>query len=318
MREERLDGRMEQRKTGAVIIAAGLTSSQEGFQPMKQVGKLTRAERIILNFRSAGVEDIVVVTGARAKELEHSLKQKGAVFLYNENYRQTEMFDSAKMGFRYMAGRCDRILFTTVNVPLFTENTVKRLLSSQAPVAVPVYRGRRGHPVMLRTETLERIMAYSGKGGLRMAIEASGYPVDWMETEDPGILKQNGETGEYSRILEQHNKQLLHVDMEIGLVRERRFFDGKSEALLEQIELTGSVREACRRLNVSYSKGLRMLEEAEEELGFALTWRQQGGSGGGKTGLTPRGKAFLEKYAGFRQELYRIADEKFREIREEW
>lgn len=310
-------GRMENMKTGAVIIAAGLTSSEEGFQPMKQVGKLTRAERIILNFQSAGVEDIVIVTGERARELEHTLKQKGAVFLYNQDYRHTEMFDSAKLGFQYMEKRCDRILFTTVNVPLFTEHTVKLLLKSRALIAIPVYQGRRGHPVMLQSGTLEKIMAYTGKGGLRMAIEASGYPVDWVETADPGILKQKGGTEEYGRILEQHNRQLLHVDLEIGLVREKRFFDGETEALLVQIELTGSVREACRRLNISYSRGLRMLEGAEEELGFALTQRRQGGTGGGQTSLTREGKLFLERYAAFRQELYRIAEEKFRELRRE-
>lgn len=300
-------------KTGAVIIAAGITSSEEGFQPMKPVGKLTRAERIILNFQNAGIEEIAVVTGNRAQELEHSLKYKGVVFLYNPDYEQTEMFDSAKIGFEYMKERCDCILFTTVNVTLFTQETVKSLLESEAQVAVPVFDGHRGHPVMLRSAALEQILGYRGDGGLRAAIRDGGYPVDWVETKDAGILKQDGEAETFDELLEQHNRQLLHMDLDIGLVREKKFFDSRTASLLRQIDSTGSVRSACIRLNISYSKGFKLLDGTEEELGFALTRRQQGGRSGGRASLTGEGRAFLEKYERFRQEVYRMADEKFRE-----
>lgn len=300
-------------KTGAVIIAAGITSSEEGFQPMKLVGKLTRAERIILNFQNAGIEEIAVVTGNRAQELERRLKYKGVVFLHNQDYEQTEMFDSAKIGFEYMKERCDRILFTTVNVTLFTQDTVKCLLESEAQVAVPVFDGRRGHPVMLRRAAMEQVLCYTGGGGLRSAIDKTGYPVDWIETRDAGILKQDGQTEEFGQLLEQHNRQLLHMDLDIGLVREKKFFDSLAASLLSQIASTGSVRSACGRLNISYSKGFKLLDMAEEELGFALTRRQQGGRSGGRASLTEEGRAFLEKYERFRQEVYRMADEKFRE-----
>lgn len=304
---------MEQVRTGAVIIAAGITSSEEGFQPMKPVGKLTRAERIILNFKNAGIEDIVIITGNRASELEHSLKAMGVVFLQNKEYEYTEMFDSAKIGFSYMLERCEQILFTTVNVTLFTEETVNRLLASPAEIAIPTYQGRRGHPVMLRRKAMEKITQYKGSGGLRKAIDFSGYPVDWLETEDPGILKQNTEDEEYQELLKRHNRQLLHLDLDIGLVREKKFFDSLTAALLDQIASAGSVRSACLRLNISYSRGFQLLAQAEEELGFALTQRQQGGKYGGQAVLTFEGQEFLEKYKKFRQEIYRLADERFRE-----
>ncbi|MDD2958572.1 MAG: NTP transferase domain-containing protein [Lachnospiraceae bacterium] len=301
-------------KTGAVIIAAGITSSEEGFQPLKPVGKLTRVERIILNFQKAGIEDIVIVTGNRAEELERSLKQRGVVFLYNREYERTEMFDSAKIGFRYMQGICRRVLFTTVNVPLFTEATLEALLKSPAQIAIPVYQGHRGHPVALRLEAMKEILEYSGAGGLRGAIAASEYPADWIETKDPGILKQTGQTENYQEILEYHNEQLMHMNLDIGLVRESRFFDSLTAALLKQIDTAGSVREACTRLNISYSKGFQMLAAAETELDCALTERQQGGKYGGKTFLTKQGREFLDKYEHFRQEVYHMADKKFREI----
>lgn len=299
--------------TGAVIIAAGITSHSEGFLPMKPVGKLTRAQRVILNFRNAGIRDIVIVTGSHARELEHSLKDQGVVFLYNQDYASTEMFDSAKIGFRYMKERCSRVLFTTVNVTLFTQETVRLLLESRAPIAIPVYGESRGHPVMLSRQAMERVLTYTGEGGLRRAIDASGLPVDWIQTEDPGILKQSGEDERFGELLKHHNSQLLHMELDVGLVREKPFFDSKTAALLEQILMTGSVRSACARIGVSYSKGFQMLDQAEEELGFPLTRRQQGGRTGGTASLTGEGREFLEKYENFRRRITLLAAEEFRE-----
>ena len=73
------------------------------------------------------------------------------------------------------------------------------------------------------------------------------------------------------------------------------------------------MRSACMRLNISYSRGFQLLAQAEEELGFSLTQRQQGGKSGGQAVLTPEGRAFLEKYERFCREIYQLADEKFRE-----
>ena len=62
--------------------------------------------------------------------------------------------------------------------------------------------------------------------------------------------------------------------------------------LLEYIEATGSIQEACARMELSYSKGSRMIKKAEKQLGFRLLERRIGGSGGGGSRLTPEAKDF--------------------------
>ena len=80
---------------GAVIVAAGMSTRMKDFKQLMKIGDLTMAERVIVNFRRAGVKDIVMVTGFQAKRLEKELCHLGVTFLRNEHYETTQMFDSA-------------------------------------------------------------------------------------------------------------------------------------------------------------------------------------------------------------------------------
>lgn len=56
-------------------------------------------------------------------------------------------------------------------------------------------------------------------------------------------------------------------------------------------------------MNISSSKGWKILKESEEVLGFSLTESKIGGIGGGGTQLTEEGKSFYENYLTFLEEL---------------
>ena len=49
--------------------------------------------------------------------------------------------------------------------------------------------------------------------------------------------------------------------------------------LMEYIEKTGSMQEACLEMGLSYSKGAKMIKMAEKQLGYRLLERRIGGSG---------------------------------------
>ena len=83
---------------GALIVAAGMSSRMGEFKPMLNIGSISIAQRIVATLRQSGVTRIVMVTGHNAWELEHHLANNGLIFLRNEQYRTTQMFDSAKIG----------------------------------------------------------------------------------------------------------------------------------------------------------------------------------------------------------------------------
>lgn len=79
-----------------------------------------------------------------------------------------------------------------------------------------------------------------------------------------------------------------------------KFFGEGPCRLLMLIEETGSLRKAAQSMDMAYSKALRLLNRAEEVLGYPLTQRTIGGSSGGGSCLTQEGKEWIEKYAAYR------------------
>jgi CTP:molybdopterin cytidylyltransferase MocA len=192
-------------RVGAVITAAGKSSRMGSFKPLLKIGAITAAEQVIQNFHAAGIRDIALVTGNNAEELEKSLKYPGLVFLRNDNYEYNEMIDSVKIGLDYLKDICDKVFLTPVDVPLFAPGTVKSLLESKANIGIPTYKGETGHPIILDSNAIKKILDFSGDGGLRGAIANLSLEVEHIETGDQGMLYDMDTKADYEKILQLHN-----------------------------------------------------------------------------------------------------------------
>ena len=162
---------------GALIVAAGMSRRMGEFKPMLSIGSISVAQRVIATLSQAGVSKIVMVTGYNAPILERHLAGNGLIFLRNENYETTQMFDSVKIGLNYLHGKCDKVLFTPVDVPLFTARTVKTILDSGAPLACPMCEGKQGHPILIANELIPEILADCGEYGLKGAMDRCSAPL---------------------------------------------------------------------------------------------------------------------------------------------
>ena len=298
---------------GAVIVAAGMSSRMGDFKPMLNIGSISIAQRIVATLHQAGVTKIVVVTGYNAQMLERHLANNGLVFLRNEDYATTQMFDSAKIGLRYLQDKCDRILFTPVDIPLFTAMTVAELIDSGAELACPVCRGQTGHPLMIASSLVEGILADSGEGGLQGAIRRCGAEMVRVPVDDAGILHDADTPADYQALLDYHNEQLIRPEIWVSLARERPFFDEKTAMLLALVDETKSVRTACQRMQISYSGSWNIIRALESQLHFPLLERSQGGANGGESRLTEKGRRLLRCYQSYAERLRQEASALFEE-----
>ena len=175
-------------KICAVISAAGRSTRMGEFKPLLPFGETSVAARCIGNLRSAGVEDIVLVTGHQGALLREALAGERLVFAENPDYASTEMFDSLKIGFAALPDDCTRVLIQPVDMPAILPETLAALLETQAPIVRPRCRGKSGHPLALDASLLPQIMAHDGTDGLRGALGSLGLPVAEMNTDDFGTL----------------------------------------------------------------------------------------------------------------------------------
>lgn len=298
---------------GALIVAAGMSSRMGQFKPMLSIGSISVAQRIVATLSQAGVSKIVMVTGYNATMLERHLSGNGIIFLRNENYETTQMFDSVKIGLAYLRGKCDKVLFTPVDVPLFTARTAKIILESGADLACPMCQGRQGHPILIANSLIPEILGDCGEQGLKGAMDRCSVPLVRIDVEDPGTIHDADTPEDFSALVNYHNSQLVRPVVSVSLNKEKPFFDSKIAMLLMLIDETKSVRAAGQRMQLSYSSCWNIIRTLESQLNYTLIERTQGGAGGSTSVLTDRGRLLLERYRAYEQKLKELAGELYGE-----
>ncbi len=292
-------------RTGAVVVAAGHKSSVSSFSPMLPIGDSTVIRRIIITLKRSGIDPVVVVTGKQGDEVEKHIAGLRVICLRNQNYGNTQMYNSICLGLNYIEDLCDRVFILPAKFPMFLPETIKRMMDMDAQVVCPVFEGRRGHPVLVSSNIIGKLLNYKGERGLRGALRQ--VDVDrcaWeVEVEDQGIILAV-ETDEDRAQSNLDNERLdIFPQIQLTLERDEGFFGPSVAQFLSLIDHTGSMQTACRQMHMSYTKGWKILKAAEKQLGYPLLITQSGGAEGGSSLLTPKAKDFLVRFLGMEKEL---------------
>ena len=88
----------------------------------------------------------------------------------------------------------------------------------------------------------------------------------------------------------------IHPKIRLRFDTQEKFFGPGVCELLELIDETGSVQKACARMELSYSKGSKMLKKLDQVIGISIVERWTGGAGGGGARLTEAGKKLVKTY----------------------
>ena len=141
---------------------------------------------------AAGIGQVVVVAGARAAEVLARCQQKGVYGVTNPDWRagKATSIRTGVVAARKLVGRPAWFFIQGVDQPVGRVALESMLLATQekdCPVLVPVYQGRRGHPLVVGGVLAEALMTLDeDAGGLRSLRDrhhACPVPV-----EDPSVL----------------------------------------------------------------------------------------------------------------------------------
>lgn len=281
----------------ALIIASGKTLRKDQFEPQKELGTITAVQRIAMVFQRAGVERIVVVCGEYGDKTEKLAAHMNLVFLHSP--QDAEMLDNVKTGITYLQGKCSSVLISHVDVPLFTVETIHMLMMADGDVRIPSYHGRRGHPLFLRMEHAQNILTYTGEDGVEGAIRTSGLQQHIVVVEDEGVLANIQRDEPYAHLVAAHDLMQIHPEFTFRLTKERAFYDPDTHQLLQLTIETGSLRDACRHMGISYTKGRAIISNLEQQMGYPILESQQGGKTGGFSLVTDEARTLMRCYDNF-------------------
>ena len=296
-------------KVGGVIAAA----NKKMAQPLLQVGTISVIRRIVITYQQAGIFPIVIITGAEEEEVKWQLANYGVIFVQNTGSDNPELLTSVKLGLGYLEGKCDRVMFTPVNVPMFSPTTLLTMMEREEDIVIASHQMHGGHPVLISQRAIPEILRYDGENGLRGAIDASGYERTWVDVDDKGVLLSVHNYEELNAQLEEHNAAILHPVLHMRMEREEPFLNERLKMLLFLISDNYSIHKGCACTGLAYSKAWGMINQLEHNLGYAVVERKRGGKGGGGTSLTPDGERFLAAYQAFEETVHKIAQKEFRE-----
>lgn len=301
---------MQISKTGGLIAAA----SQKATRPTLQLGSITVVQRIVLTFQQAGVFPIVVVTGVQADEVKYQLSRRGVVFLHNEAYQDPELFDSVRIGLSFLKDKCERIVFAPVNVPLFSPDTLRALLTAEGSIVSPRFHQKGGHPIVIPNSAVADILSYTGDNGLRGAISCLEYNHRRIDVDDEGVLLTVHQQSLLQAHLDRHESAFIHPYLHLSLEQEDELFNARAKLLLLLIGDTHSVRTASDMMALSVSKAWNILNKLEAALGYALITRRQGGQTGSGSDLTPKGLVFLKAFQQYEESVLSYSNGLFEDM----
>jgi molybdenum cofactor cytidylyltransferase len=106
----------------------------------------------------------------------------------NQNYPQGQT-SSMQCGLRAVPPDADGVLFTLVDHPAVTAETIRALLDAPGPLLrVPRYHGRRGHPIWFSRDLIPEFLAVTAAGSAKDVVHAHVAATAYLDLDDPGIV----------------------------------------------------------------------------------------------------------------------------------
>jgi len=196
-------------RTFGIIPAAGKSRRMGRPKLLLPCGDATVLERVIAAVRTAGVENIVVVTAPRADEIAQLARAAGAdvVELAHDtpDMRATCQFGLAWLEARFNPSANERWLLLPADHPTIRADVVSALLhaSEQYPdktIIVPTFTGRRGHPTLLSWVHVAGIRGLAADQGLNAYIRLQGATTLEIEWTNEEILRDLDTPEDYERL----------------------------------------------------------------------------------------------------------------------
>ncbi|MDA4121466.1 MAG: nucleotidyltransferase family protein [Thaumarchaeota archaeon] len=174
----------------AVVLAAGLSSRMGRPKQTLPIRGKSMLQKVLEVFRKSRVDGVVVVLGAREREVRNKVEFKDEKVVYNPRYAEG-MSGSLKLGLAEAGPWAEAVIVALGDQPYLSPSTVNRLIKaysdSEAPVVVPVYKGRRGNPVLFDRRTFSQIMSITGDEGAKSVIKQNKNAVLEVTVEDEGV-----------------------------------------------------------------------------------------------------------------------------------
>jgi molybdenum cofactor cytidylyltransferase len=175
-------------KTCAILLAAGESSRMGNPKPLLPWFGATLVERQAEALLDAGVDDVYVVTGHRAYEVQARVRGPHVHRVLNPHYKLGKS-TSVKAGLAALPEGAGAILLLAVDQPR-PASLIRQVLDSHrakhALITCPRYKDHGGHPLVFDGSLAVELDSISEETqGVRSVIKAHASQVNWVDVDTP-------------------------------------------------------------------------------------------------------------------------------------
>ena len=132
-----------------------------------------------------------VVLGAHAEPIAKAIDLKPDEIVINEDWEKGQL-TSIQAALRSLPPGTDGIILCLIDHPLISADLVQELIEcfykSRSPIVLPLYQGRRGHPVIFSAAVYDELLHAPLETGARAVVWAHSAEVEEMRTNEEGCV----------------------------------------------------------------------------------------------------------------------------------
>jgi CTP:molybdopterin cytidylyltransferase MocA len=176
----------------AIILSAGASTRMGRPKALLPYREATFLEHLLQVTRHSRIGLTRVVLGAGAEEIRTIAKLDASTIVLNPDWEQGQL-SSICAGLRSLAGiETDGILLCPVDHPLVTARLIGGLIArfyeNEKVIVLPVYKGRRGHPVIFSSTLYGELLAAPADKGARAVVWAHAADLLEVPSDEEGIV----------------------------------------------------------------------------------------------------------------------------------
>jgi len=139
--------------------------------------------------REIGVRRVVL--GAHAEPIAKAVNLKADEIVINHEWEKGQL-SSIQAGLRSLPPGTDGMLLCLIDHPLISNALVQELIEqfhkTKGPIVLPVYEGRRGHPVIFSATLYDELLHAPLEAGARSVVWAHKGEIDEVRTNEEGCV----------------------------------------------------------------------------------------------------------------------------------